>query len=608
MKRLIVTGLGFGLTALTAIGHVQPAAAQTFSNMIVYGDSLSDSGRLFAITGGTQPPSPPYFNGRFSNGPVWTELFAPKLGFAFNPATNFAVGGAESGTGGPVGVATQINTLSAAVPVGANTLVVVWAGANDMQNRAATTPSATLIGQVVTNVSTAVATVSARGGKTFLVGNLPDLGRTPGGVASGRGPSLTALSQAYNTSLVGALSGLETSRNVRIVVMDTFGLFNDVLVNPSLYGFTNTNIPCLGTTGPTGACATAAAAQASLFFDAIHPTAAAHAIIANFAAATLDQDANVARVAAVTSFIAPRILDTLRQGTNDRLNVLRLTNTRERSTLPMGVYGSVKYAKGDRDNGANVAGFDYDMLAYTVGFDRVYSDGFVLGAAASYIDGKAKLDNSRGQQDFTAQAFSAYFGYRNASFWLDLSGAGSWENYDLARNTAFAQRAAALGDTGGNSFYTALDAGVDLLDDKTTSIGPIIGVRYLNADIDAYTETIAAMFNTATAEQSNKGVIGSVGAQASGVFVSGNTAFAPHIRVVYEKELDKLDHAVAITTGVGQIRTATGGTGKADAILVDTGVNIQAGANMTFTLDYEGTLDRSDGKDHAVVGQFVYSF
>lgn len=607
MARSIAAGIGAGFAALT-LGLAQPAAAQQFSNMIVFGDSLSDSGRLFALTGGTQPPSPPYFNGRFSNGPVWVELLAPKLGFSFSAATDFAVGGAESGTGGPVGVATQVNTLAAATPVSASSLVVVWAGANDFLNRAATTPSATLISQIVTNVSTAVGTVSARGGKTFLVGNLPDLGKTPGGVASGLGTSLSALTQAYNASLVSALSGLETSRNIRIVTMDTFGLFADVLANPSLYGISNTSTPCLSPSGPTGACATAATAASSLFWDSIHPTATAHSVIASFAAAALDEDYNAARVAAVTSFLGPQILDTLRQGTNDRLNILRLTNSRERSTQPMSVYGAVKYAKGDRKDGANVAGFDYDMLAYTVGFDRVYSDGFVLGGSASYVDGKAKLDATRGRQDFNAQAFSAYFGYRNDRLWLDLSGAGSWENYDLARNTGFTPRPTAAGDTNGNSFYVALDGGVNLLGEGTTMIGPIAGVRYLNSDIDAYTETGAAMLGVSSAEQSNKGVIGSIGIEAAGVFLSGGTAFAPHLRVVYENEIDALDHAVAVTNSVGRIRTATGGTGKDDYVLVGAGINVQAGASMAFTLDYEGTVSRSDGKDHAVVGRFVYSF
>lgn len=548
MKRLLAAGL-----LSTAIAA--PAAfAQQFANMIVYGDSLSDSGRLFAITGGTQPTSPPYLQGRFSNGLVWVERLAPALGFTHNPATNFAVGGAESGTGGPVGVATQVNTLSAAVAVSPTTLVIVWAGANDVLNRAATTPPTTLVPQIASNIATAVGTVAGRGGRTFLVSNLPDLGISPGGRAGGAASSasLSALTAAINSNIVNGLIAVEGTTRTRVVVMDTFGLFNDVLANPAAYGISNTTAPCITTAGATGACATAQAAAASLFFDPIHPTATAHAVLANFALATLDQDANGARVAAVSSFVGPQIMDTLRQGTNDRLNILRLTNGRGTSISPHGLYGAVKYAKGDRDDSPGVAGFDYDMLAYTVGYDRTIDNAVTMGAAATYVEGDVDLDAARGTQDFDAIAVSAYAGYRATSFWSDLSLAASWENYDITRATNFAQRPTALGETDGKSFYVALDTGIDLMTDDAMTIGPMAGVRYVNADLDGYAESGAAMFNSSVGSQVNDGVIGSIGVQASGQFGSEDNAIVPHLRLSYEAELDKLKHGVDVINSVGQ--------------------------------------------------------
>ena len=69
------------------------AQARPFTHLFVFGDSLSDSGNISALTGGLIPASPPYFNGRFSNGPIWVEHLAPALGFAFDSATDFALGG-----------------------------------------------------------------------------------------------------------------------------------------------------------------------------------------------------------------------------------------------------------------------------------------------------------------------------------------------------------------------------------------------------------------------------------------------------------------------------------------------------------------------------------
>ena len=72
------------------------ASAGAYSNVFVYGDSLSDTGNIYFITGHTTPPSPPYYNGRFSNGPLAVEYLANAL---HSPLTSFAWGGATTGIG-----------------------------------------------------------------------------------------------------------------------------------------------------------------------------------------------------------------------------------------------------------------------------------------------------------------------------------------------------------------------------------------------------------------------------------------------------------------------------------------------------------------------------
>ena len=62
-----------GLALVLAIAGSTWAEARDFSsrpftNLYVFGDSLSDSGNDFAS--GEGPPSPPYFGGRFSDGPA----------------------------------------------------------------------------------------------------------------------------------------------------------------------------------------------------------------------------------------------------------------------------------------------------------------------------------------------------------------------------------------------------------------------------------------------------------------------------------------------------------------------------------------------------------
>ena len=59
-----------------------------YTGIYVFGDSLSDSGRLFAAT---QIPPPPYYQGRFSNGPIWIDYLGALPGFsAYQPEMNAA--------------------------------------------------------------------------------------------------------------------------------------------------------------------------------------------------------------------------------------------------------------------------------------------------------------------------------------------------------------------------------------------------------------------------------------------------------------------------------------------------------------------------------------
>lgn len=113
--------------------------------MIVFGDSLSDTGNVFALTQGAKPESPPNFQGRFSNGRVWCEYLAGYLGLAPNQVSNFAFGGAASGdtnsldvqfpTANLPGLADEVAAYAQLVQAGQaptpSTLFAVWIGAND---------------------------------------------------------------------------------------------------------------------------------------------------------------------------------------------------------------------------------------------------------------------------------------------------------------------------------------------------------------------------------------------------------------------------------------------------------------------------------------------
>ncbi|MCT7957116.1 SGNH/GDSL hydrolase family protein [Laspinema palackyanum] len=268
-----------------------------FNEMYVFGDSLSDDGNLFALTQGLFPPEPLYDKGRFSNGPVWSELLPSRLGLEVNPQTNIAFGGATSSSVNSLnlqnpllpslpGLQTQIDSFLAETPVSNPTgLYTIWAGSNDYLNAGITDVTIP-----VNNVVNAVTQLAEDGARNFMVMNLPDLGNTPG--VRNRGPQaqqlLSQLTNAHNTALASAIANLDQNPNINIILVDVNGLVNDAIANPSQYGFTNVTDPAQKSIGSDP--------NTFLFWDDVHPTTVSHQIIADAALKTVTDLSQLAKV------------------------------------------------------------------------------------------------------------------------------------------------------------------------------------------------------------------------------------------------------------------------------------------------------------------------
>ncbi|MEH2074601.1 MAG: SGNH/GDSL hydrolase family protein [Nostoc sp.] len=274
------------------------ASAASFDRLYVFGDSLSDTGNVYNATGGIFPQSPPYFNGRFSDGPIWVDYLGDRLGLKptllttipSTPPTqgiNFAFGGASSGLDNAVvpnqnipGVLKQVlgfaGTLQAnnqtADP---NALYTLWGGANDfffLDPTDSATP--------INNISLALNTLAGIGAKNILVFNLPDLGKLPAAKINGRDPStLSKSTNEFNLGLANTVSALSQNPNLNIISIDTYSLFNQA----STLGFTNVTDSCLSN---PNICKPGN--NKFLIWDDFHPTTAAQKVIADTALAAID--------------------------------------------------------------------------------------------------------------------------------------------------------------------------------------------------------------------------------------------------------------------------------------------------------------------------------
>src|SRR5437660_256852 len=254
--------------ALIVVAFASPAAiASPYNSLVVFGDSLSDSGNDAIvvgtappmITGNTFIPSQPYApSGTFSNGPVWASDVAAALGLPLLPSlahgTNFAFGGARVATDAPglaPSLASQVNqyfglTGNVASP---NALYVVEGGGNDARDAlaaAAVSPNPLAIIAAAgmafaTSVGGIVNELKGAGAQHIVVWDAPNIGLAPAVIAAGPGAVMvgSSLALAMNADLAAQLAG-----DTGVSIFDIFGLGTSIAANPGAFGFINVTDAC----------------------------------------------------------------------------------------------------------------------------------------------------------------------------------------------------------------------------------------------------------------------------------------------------------------------------------------------------------------------------
>ncbi|MBK8176258.1 MAG: SGNH/GDSL hydrolase family protein [Rhodospirillales bacterium] len=260
------------------------ARAASFDGLVVFGDSLSDTGNV----------------GRFSDGPLWVEFIADRLGVDLRPSrlggTNYATAGAHT-HGGPADVRAQVHAFLAAQGEGggvpASALYIVYAGANNLlaggcgagRDAAARTAAAAL--------HASIEDLATAGARYVVVPNLPDLGLTP--VARERGAACARefhrLTMLFNAALEEGLESLEAGHPLTVMRLNVFALSRSLVAGDRSgqpTAFDNVTRPCLDDQLADGrneererACA------GSLFWDHLHPSSAAHRLLAEATLAIL---------------------------------------------------------------------------------------------------------------------------------------------------------------------------------------------------------------------------------------------------------------------------------------------------------------------------------
>ncbi|MHB8482705.1 MAG: SGNH/GDSL hydrolase family protein [Nitrospiria bacterium] len=279
-------------------------ADEGYSQVVSFGDSLSDNGNLYQLIDSQTPfipndgqPPLPYFFGRFSNGPTAVEILAENLKL---PLQDYAVGGAKTGPdltpppAGPndnedprlngTGLLAQVDKATQQhSQLSSDALYVVWAGPNDfLASGGSGFANPNTAPHAVDNIAKAIIELNLHGARQFLIPLMPDLGLTPELLSQGSQVSYLGTSQTnyFNQLLNAKIRVISGSLNhVHILIFDTTSLLRDIVNNPSVFGFKNVTNACLDDPGCVLTSFNSGPANNYLFWDHIHPTALSHQLI-----------------------------------------------------------------------------------------------------------------------------------------------------------------------------------------------------------------------------------------------------------------------------------------------------------------------------------------
>lgn len=225
---------------------VAPLSAQTYKEIVFFGDSLTDDGNLYRATFKIMPKSPPYYLGRFSNGPVWAEKVGDYYQAKYNALySNYAVGGATTTARRPREGALPYylkkevdKYLSASVySQRASTLYFMWIGGNDYMSDKKQSPKA-LVAEVVNEITLQIKTLITNGGRNFILIDIPDFSIAPfaSKVDQAEKERLHTVSELHHIKMAEVVAQLKKEYpNFKFSLVEAYSIMNDILVNVEYY-------------------------------------------------------------------------------------------------------------------------------------------------------------------------------------------------------------------------------------------------------------------------------------------------------------------------------------------------------------------------------------
>lgn len=273
---------------LGATGAAHAVGTNLYTSLVVLGDSLSDPGNLYRLTGGRAPENPPYKNGRYTNGKVWAETLGQKFEDKGLAVRNFAYGGANAVSNGDfipdLEAQREMVMGVSAADLGRRAMVSIFIGSND--GFGAITSGA----NIAATARAAARSIGANATYLFKNKNItnfsfinsPSLNLTPRYRFSADTAKAAEYTSVFNTAIAAEAASLR-ALGMNVLDIDINTPFTAAVLDPTLIGLQpgSSLVPCIIPGVYVCDQFDDSAADKLLFYDPVHPNSAGHAAIAD---------------------------------------------------------------------------------------------------------------------------------------------------------------------------------------------------------------------------------------------------------------------------------------------------------------------------------------
>lgn len=623
------------LTAALLLAGLPTAQAMPYSQLVIFGDSLSDSGQ-FPDLGSPLLAGNPTGGLRFTNrtGPgflsnnseyfaaVATQRLAALLGLQALPSTpilpqlltgnpdgsNYAVGGYRTdqvlasitAVNGSVvdaggGIVRTRNGYLVDVPrVDPNALFYVNGGGNDVLQFVVTDQASAAL--AAADLVAGVAALQAAGARTIIVSDLPDVGLTPAGFATGFRANWSSASALLNAELGSQLTALGGN----VIRLNFRGLLAEVQGDLATYGFdpaVNQTDVCFSGSGcladPTwGLGGLTPNPDRLMFNDGVHPTAAVQQISADYIYSILGAPWQVS--------LLPEMAMASLTGHQQQL---RSEWQADRGAWQaVGQWRSLVGVSGQRQQfqrGEAVASGDSDGLGLILGTSYRLDQQWRLGLALGLQEQSLEAGEADSEYDLRSYLLSAFAQYQQGRLWADASlSLGHLDYHDLERQFALgiAERSE-KGDTDGQLWALSGRLGYDLANAGTGwRVSPFVSADYARVDVDGYREDGQRSTALHYGDQQRDSKRLGLGVQASYQLAPATRVFAEIARE-REFEDDSRDLRLGLNSVAGNSFELQGHTPASGQTLAGLGIShaLAEALHLRASYQFRGTDDRQHG-------------